>query len=209
MHFVLFLIFTTLGLWTQRRYAQDVRVFLRPLEFIAGEGLAATFNCSVSNADGLLWRVDNIILPDNRLTVRGITGPTTTNESRNFQSQITIPATPENDNSSVRCDGTEPESVNGNNVGSDISFQAQDNPVVTFSFSTVGLGIQLSVVLICPCATFSIVCMQPVMLLFALRAHQLEVPTALMYTQWRLLQSLPWRQWCMDHWYLLSLTPTQ
>ena len=107
MHFVLFLIVTTLGLWTRRGYAQDVRVFLTPLEFNAGEGLSATFSCSVSNAAGLLWRVDNIILPDNRLTARGITGPntTSTNENRNFQSQITIPAAPENDNSSVRCDG--------------------------------------------------------------------------------------------------------
>ena len=105
MHFVLFLIVTTLGLWTRRGYAQDVRVFLRPLKFNAVEGRAATFNCSVSNADGLLWRVDTIVLPDVRLTGRGIETPITTNENRNFQSQLTIPATPENDNSSVRCDG--------------------------------------------------------------------------------------------------------
>ena len=105
MHFVLFLIVTTLGLWTRRGYAQDVSVFLRPLNFNAVEGQAATFNCSVSNVDGLLWRVDTIVLPDVRLTGRGIETPITTNENRNFQSQLTIPATPENDNSSVRCDG--------------------------------------------------------------------------------------------------------
>ena len=100
---MLFLIVTVL--WTQRGYAQDVSVSLTPLEFNVGEGLAATFNCSASNADGLLWRVDNIILPDNRLTARGITGPITTRTNENFQSQIIIPATSENDNSSVRCDG--------------------------------------------------------------------------------------------------------
>jgi len=105
MHFVLFLILTTLGLWTRRGYTQDVTVFLTPLEFNAVEGQAVTFSCFSSNVIGLLWRVDNLVLPDNRLSVRGITGLITTNENRNFQSQITIPATPENDNSSVRCDG--------------------------------------------------------------------------------------------------------
>jgi len=119
MHSVLFLIVTTLGLWTRRGYAQDVTVFLTPLEFNAFEGQAVTFSCSVSNADGLLWRVDNIILPDNRLTARGITGPISTNENRNFQSQITIPATSENDNSSVRCDG----------IG---SAGFEQSPIVTF-----------------------------------------------------------------------------
>jgi len=74
MHFVLFLIVTTLGLWTRRGYTQDVSVFLRPLEFNAVEGQAVTFSCSVSNVDGLLWRVDAIVLPDVRLTVRGIAG---------------------------------------------------------------------------------------------------------------------------------------
>jgi len=55
----------------ERIYAQDVNVFLRPLEFITGEGLAATFNCSVSNADGLLWRVDNINTPRQQINCAG------------------------------------------------------------------------------------------------------------------------------------------
>ena len=117
MHFVLFLIVATLGLWTRRGYAQDVS--LMPLELNAIEGQAATFSCSVSNAAGLLWRVDAVVLPDERLTVRGITGPITTNENSNFHSQITIPATPDNDNSSVRCDG----------IGSDVFVRS---PIATF-----------------------------------------------------------------------------
>ena len=118
------------------------------------------------------------------------TGMKITLLSHVFQAEVTIDSK-----------STEPESIDGSNVRSDISFQTQDNPVVTFSFSTVGLGIniQLSVVLICPCATFNILHLQLVMLFFAHRAHQLEVPTALTYTQSRLPQSLRWRQWFMDH----------
>ena len=102
MHFVLSLIITVLGLWTWTGHAQVASVSLRPLEFIASEGSATIFHCSVTNANALLWRVDTIVLPNSRITERNITGPTTTGEN-NFQSQITIPATLENDNSSIQC----------------------------------------------------------------------------------------------------------
>ena len=92
-------------LWAQRGCAQNLSAVLTPLAFNASQGSVTTFYCSVTGADSLLWRVDNIVLSDvDRLIDRGIMLPQSVEESPgNFHSNLTVPATPENDGSVVQC----------------------------------------------------------------------------------------------------------
>ena len=90
-------------LWAQRGYAQNLSAVLTPLAFNASQGSVTTFRCSVTGTTTLFWRVDNEVLlgvNNNRgirftQPVAGISG--------SFQSNLTIPATPENDGSVVQC----------------------------------------------------------------------------------------------------------
>ena len=99
------LIFVTV-LLTQRGCAQSATASVTPLAVNASQGSVTTFHCSVTNAFALLWRVDNIVFSagENRLIDRGIILLEPMEESPgNFQSNLTIPATPENDGSVVQC----------------------------------------------------------------------------------------------------------
>ena len=90
-------------LWAQRGCAQNLSAVLTPLAFNASQGSVTTFHCSVTGTTTLLWQVDNEVLlgvNSNRgirftQPVAGIAG--------SFQSNLTIPATPENDGSAVQC----------------------------------------------------------------------------------------------------------
>ena len=92
-------------LLVQRGCAQSATASITPLAVNASQGSVTTFHCSVTGADSLLWRVDNIVLSDvNRLIDRGIMLPQSVEESPgSFHSNLTIPATPENDGSVVQC----------------------------------------------------------------------------------------------------------
>ena len=92
-------------LWAQQGCAQSATASVSPLAFNASQGSETTFHCSVTGADSLLWRVDNIVLSDvDRLIDRGIMLPESVEESPgNFHSNLTIPATPENGGSVVQC----------------------------------------------------------------------------------------------------------
>ena len=98
------LIFVTV-LLTQRGCAQSATASVSPLAVNASQGSVTTFHCSVTGAVALLWRVDNIVLSGmNRLIDRGITFSEPVEESPgSFQSNLTMPATPENDGSVVQC----------------------------------------------------------------------------------------------------------
>ena len=93
-------------LWAQGGCAQNLSAFLTPLAFNASQGSETTFHCSVTGADTLLWRVDNEIImsPSSMENNRGIrfTQPVA-GIFGSFQSNLTIPATPENDGSVVQC----------------------------------------------------------------------------------------------------------
>ena len=93
-------------LWAQRGCAQSAIASVSPLAFNASQGSVTTFHCSVTNAFALLWRIDNIVFSagENRLLDRGIMFPESVEVSRgSYQSNLTIPATPENDGSVVQC----------------------------------------------------------------------------------------------------------
>ena len=93
-------------LWAQRGCAQSATASVSPLAVNASQGSLTTFLCSVTGADTLLWRVDNILFSagENRLIDRGIMLPESVEESPgSYQSNLTMPATPENDGSVVQC----------------------------------------------------------------------------------------------------------
>ena len=92
-------------LLAQRGCAQSATASITPLAVNASQGSVTTFHCSVTGADSLLWRVDNIVVSSmNRLIDRGITFSESVEESPgSFQSNLTISATPENDGSVVQC----------------------------------------------------------------------------------------------------------
>ena len=92
-------------LLAQRGCAQSATASITPFAVNASQGSVTTFQCSVTGAVALLWEVDNIVLSSmNRLIDRGITFSESVEESPgSFQSNLTIPATPENDGSVVQC----------------------------------------------------------------------------------------------------------
>ena len=91
-------------LWAQRGCAQNLSALLTPLAFNASQGSVTTFHCSVTGTDSLLWRVDNELLlgVNNNRGIR-FTQPVAGTVSGSFQSNLTVPATPENDGSAVQC----------------------------------------------------------------------------------------------------------
>ena len=93
-------------LWAQQGCAQSATASVSPLAVNASQGSLTTFHCSVTGADTLLWRVDSILFSagENRLIDRGIMLPESVEESPgSYQSNLTMPATPENDGSVVQC----------------------------------------------------------------------------------------------------------
>ena len=92
-------------LLAHRGCAQSATASITPLAVNASQGSVTTFHCSVTGAVALLWRVDNIVLSSmNRLIDRGILFSDSVEESPgSFQSNLTIPATQENDGSLVHC----------------------------------------------------------------------------------------------------------
>ena len=91
-------------LWAQRGCAQNLSALLTPLAFNASQGSVTTFHCSVTGATTLFWQVDNEVLLGVNSN-RGIrfTQPVAGRIAGSFQSNLTIPATPENDGSAVQC----------------------------------------------------------------------------------------------------------
>ena len=92
-------------LLAHRGCAQSATASITPLAVNASQGSVTTFHCSLTGAVALLWRVDNIVLSRmNRLIDRGVMFSDSVEESPgSFQSNLTIPATPENDGSVVQC----------------------------------------------------------------------------------------------------------
>ena len=90
-------------LWAQRGYAQNLSALLTPLAFNASQGSVTTFHCSVTGTNSLLWRVDNELLlgVNNNRGIR-FTQPVA-GTAGSFQSNLTVPATPENDGSALQC----------------------------------------------------------------------------------------------------------
>ena len=64
-------------------------------------GTAAQFRCA-GTGDLINWRVDGILSTDNRVTSRGIYEDLET-DANFFQSTLTVPAIPGNNNTSVQC----------------------------------------------------------------------------------------------------------
>ena len=90
-------------LWAQRGYAQNLSALLTPLAFNASQGSVTTFHCSVTGATTLFWQVDNeLLLGVNNNRGIMFTQPVA-GTAGSFQSNLTVPATPENDGSAVHC----------------------------------------------------------------------------------------------------------
>ena len=91
-------------LWAQGGYAQNLSALPTPLAFNASQGSETTFHCSVTGADTLLWQVDNELLlgVNNNRGIRFTQPVAVAGISGSFQSNLTIPATPENDGSVVQ-----------------------------------------------------------------------------------------------------------
>ena len=104
MYLSLRLIFATM-LWAEGGCAQNLSAFLTPLAFNASQGSVTTFHCSVTGTNSLLWRVDNEVLLDanNNRGIRVTQPVAVIGIAGSFQSNLTIPATPENDGSAVQC----------------------------------------------------------------------------------------------------------
>ena len=104
MYLSLRLIFAAV-LWAQGGYSQNLSAFLTPLAFNASQGSVTTFHCSVTGTNSLLWRVDNEVLLDanNNGGIRVTQPVAVVGIAGSFQSNLTIPATPENDGSAVQC----------------------------------------------------------------------------------------------------------
>ena len=64
-------------------------------------GTAAQFRCA-GTGDLINWRVDGILSTDNRVTSRGIYEDLEV-DANFFQSTLTVPAIPGNNNTSVQC----------------------------------------------------------------------------------------------------------
>ena len=92
-------------LWAQGGYAQNLSAFVTPLVFNASQGSVTTFRCSVTGATTLFWQVDNEILQgmENNRGIRFTQPVPVAGISGSFQSNLTIPATAENDGSMVQC----------------------------------------------------------------------------------------------------------